>query len=172
MAHARTPFVWTVETAEVEHTQRLAGAFAAASVPLPSEGLTLDLRGPLGVGKTAFVQGLARGLRVPPSARVVSPTFTIARSYPCALPGVEVLHHLDAYRLAGPEDLEACGFEEMCGAGYVTCVEWGNRVEDGLPADRLLLRFAAQDATRRSLQIEATGPAAAVVAQRWAEVAQ
>lgn len=158
------------ETDTPEATQALARAWGERVVPLPPQGLLLDLRGPLGAGKTAFVQGLAQGLGVDPSARVVSPTFTIARSYPCTLPGVRTLYHLDAYRLGDADDLEACGFEEMCGSEAVTCVEWGGRVEDGLPRDRLLIRLEALDTTVRRIRCAATGPSAAAVLLRWSEV--
>lgn len=156
-------------TTSADKTQALAARFAARVVPLPAGGLLLDLRGPLGAGKTAFVQGLARGLQVDPKARVVSPTFTIARSYACALDGVDTLHHLDAYRLGDENDLEAAGFEEMCGDGLVTCVEWGSRVEAGLPADRIVIHIEVEDESRRGLRCEATGPDAAAVLTRWSE---
>lgn len=112
----------------------LGRAVAEALRPGLPQGFLIDLRGDLGMGKTVFVRGVAAGLGVPPSQSVVSPTFTIARAY--AADGV-VLHHLDAYRLGGVEDLDAAGFEEMWGTGRVTCVEWGGRVEEALPEDRL-----------------------------------
>ena len=164
----RTPLQRQTESADA--TRALARAWARRLPPLPTQGLVLDLRGPLGAGKTAFVQGLAVGLQVDAKARVVSPTFTIARSYACGLPGVRVLHHLDAYRLGDENDLEAVGFEEMCGSDAVTCVEWGGRVELGLPADRLLVRLDAVDENRRRIRCEALGPGAAAVLQRWSEV--
>ena len=118
-------------------------AFAARLAPLVAAacatGFTIDLRGSLGVGKTTFVRALARTLGVPEAVPVASPTFTIARTYPLAAASrpAEELIHIDAYRLGGPEDLESVGFEEMCGVGLLTCVEWGGRVEEGLPHDRL-----------------------------------
>lgn len=157
------------ETNGPEETRALATAWGARAVPVPPGGLVLDLRGPLGAGKTVFVQGLALGLGVDSRARVVSPTFTIARSYACHREGVTALHHLDAYRLGDENDLEAAGFEEMCGPGAVTCVEWGGRVEAGLPRDRLVVRIDAVDASKRRVRCEATGPEAAAVLQRWSE---
>ncbi len=117
----------------------------AACVPLSDEGLLLCLTGDLGMGKTVFVRGMARGIGIPETTAIVSPTFTIARSYP--VPGSDVvLHHVDAYRLAGAEDLDAAGFEEMCGKGCLTCVEWGERVPAALPDDRLEVTLAMDDA--------------------------
>ena len=145
----------------------MAQRWARATPPLPPGGLTIDLRGALGTGKTAWVQGFARGLDVPEGSRVVSPTFTIARSYRCAVPGVTVLHHVDAYRLHDAQDLEHCGFEEMCGEGTVVCVEWGGRVHEGLAQDRIIVRLTASEPHVRTIDIETTGPMAASVVQRW-----
>lgn len=125
----------TVRTADATATLALGRALAVAATPLPARGLVLALHGDLGAGKTVFVKGVAQGLGVSGEAHVVSPTFTIARSYP-ARDGV-VLHHLDAYRLGGGEELEDIGFEDMRGPGCFTCVEWAERVTDALPEDRI-----------------------------------
>ncbi len=157
------------EQAMVALAARLAPLLAAER----QAGFTIDLRGALGAGKTTFMRALARSLGVPEDLPVASPTFTIARTYPLqgdgGAPGE--LIHIDAYRLAGPEDLEAIGFEEMCGAGMLTCVEWGGRVEEGLPGDRLEISIAMDTddmqappeaggipTCPRTLSLEAHGP--------------
>jgi tRNA threonylcarbamoyladenosine biosynthesis protein TsaE len=163
---------WTVATAA--RTRALGAALGTVLRPPPEGGLVVGLHGDLGAGKTVFVQGLARGLGVPPQEAVVSPTFTVARDY--AAPGV-ALHHVDAYRLRGPGELEAAGFEEMWGDGRVTCVEWAERVEDSLPPDRLDVTLtpegaaAGEDAPRRVVA-RAGGPTARAVLARWAEAAR
>ena len=124
-----------VHTQDPEATRALGRALAEAATPLPPGGCVVALHGDLGAGKTVFVKGVAEGLGVGADAHVVSPTFTIARSYPAAA-GV-TLHHLDAYRLGGGEELEDIGFEDMRGPGCFTCVEWAERVEDALPEDRI-----------------------------------
>ena len=121
------------ETDSPDATRRLARALGEVLEPVPRAGLTVVLVGDLGAGKTVFVGGLCRGLGVPETTAVVSPTFTVARAYRGRAP----IHHLDAYHLRGRADLEAAGFEEMGGNGRVTCVEWGDRIADALPADRL-----------------------------------
>ncbi len=126
-----------VSTADTEETLALGRRLALAARTAGVERLVLDLRGELGAGKTVFVRGLGAGLGMAAGQAVVSPTFTIARSYPVAAGALTVLHHIDAYRLAGPDELEAAGFEDMCGPGRVTSVEWGENVEEALPMDRL-----------------------------------
>lgn len=119
-------------------TLELGARFALAVRAADLDQLLVELRGELGAGKTVFVRGLARGLGLPRGQRVVSPTFTLARAYPVQTGGrIGELHHVDAYRLRGAEELEAAGFEAMCGDGRLTCVEWGEHVEEALPVDRV-----------------------------------
>jgi tRNA threonylcarbamoyladenosine biosynthesis protein TsaE len=94
-------------------------------------GWVLALTGGLGAGKTQLVRGLARGLGSP--ARVHSPTFVLLHIYDG---GRLPLHHLDLYRLAGPEELMGAGLDEYLYAhNAVTVVEWAERwLDDGLAA--------------------------------------
>ena len=86
-----------METASAEETQSLAEALALI---LPIDA-TVALYGDLGVGKTTFVQGLARGLGI--SSAVTSPTYTIYTIYR----GKRLLAHLDAYRLDSPIQVDS-----------------------------------------------------------------
>ena len=153
----------TQVTSSPDATRRLAAALARAVEPLPRGGLTISLVGDLGAGKTTFAQGLIRGLGVPPETAVVSPTFTFARSYLGRVP----IHHVDAYHVRDLASLEASGFEEMCGDGRVTVVEWGDRIARALPSDRIEILFSpspssAEDAaSSRRIEICALGPASA-----------
>lgn len=167
--------VCVVTTPDEAATRALAARLGRRARVLAPAGAFLALHGDLGAGKTVFVQGLAAGLAITEDAPVVSPTFTIARSYEVEDSPLE-LHHVDAYRLTGVEDLETIGFEEMCGVGRVTCVEWASRVEGALPEDRVDLwiemlpmdepyvRGEAPRAPRR-LRFVARGAASA----RWLE---
>src|ERR1041385_6709378 len=76
-------------------------------------GDVVALLGELGAGKTYLTKGIARGLGVSAERAVNSPTFVLVNEYAGRFP----LFHIDAYRLAGPEQLAALGFEEMCQGG-------------------------------------------------------
>ena len=99
-------------------------------------GSVVAYRGDLGMGKTAFTRGLARGLGCP--CRVTSPTFTIVNEYSGALP----LFHFDMYRLDSSDELFDIGWEDYLSRGGVCAVEWSERVEDALPDDTLWVSFA------------------------------
>lgn len=96
-------------------------------------GAVLAYRGGLGMGKTAFTRGLARGLGC--TGRVTSPTFTIVNEYPGPTP----LFHFDMYRLDSSDDLFDIGWEDYLGRGGVCAVEWSERVDDALPEDTILV---------------------------------
>ena len=115
-----------------EETRRLGELLGA----LAGAGLVLALTGTLGAGKTCFTQGLARGLDVPESVPVVSPTYTLANEYPGRLP----LFHLDLYRLDGDEFLES-GLDEYFYRDGVTVVEWAEKLYGDLPRPRLEMEF-------------------------------
>ena len=111
-----------------------------------SPGTVLAYRGDLGMGKTAFTRGLARGLGC--TGRVTSPTFTIVNEYD----GPISLFHFDMYRLEDADALFDIGWEDYLGRGGVCAVEWSERVSEALPEDTLwvtLERVDGQEDWRR-----------------------
>ena len=86
-------------------------------------GLVIALSGDLGAGKTQFVRGLARGLKI--SSRVHSPTFTLVNEYSG---GRLKLFHLDLYRLETAEQIFSAGIEEYLSPDGVSVVEWAERI--------------------------------------------
>ncbi len=83
--------------------------------------------GDLGVGKTAFVRGVASVLC--PGIRVQSPTYTIVNAYRGNIP----LYHFDMYRIDGEEALYSCGFFDYLDAGGICIAEWCENITDFIP---------------------------------------
>jgi len=113
----------------------------------------LALVGPLGAGKTTFVQGLARGLDVPPDRHVASPTFALVNEHPGRVP----LVHADLYRIEDARELAELGLVDAFDRAAVA-IEWLDRFPDAAPADRLeiAIDFAPDDGRR--LTLTPTGP--------------
>lgn len=114
-------------TASAEETQSFASRLAKELKP----GDVLCLRGGLGAGKTAFTQGLARGLGV--SEYVTSPTFTIVNVYES---GSMPLYHFDVYRIADSDEMYEIGYDEYIYGEGVSVIEWPQLIEDILPEER------------------------------------
>ena len=117
-------------------TEALGARLAAVLTP----GAVVAYRGGLGMGKTAFTRGLARGLGYP--GRVTSPTFTIVNEYEG---GRLPLFHFDMYRLADADDLFDIGWEDYLDRGGVCAVEWSEQVADALPDDTIYVTLTRRD---------------------------
>jgi tRNA threonylcarbamoyladenosine biosynthesis protein TsaE len=133
-----------------EATTRAVGAAVAA---LLRPGDVVGLTGDLGAGKTRLVQGAAAALGV--AGPVLSPTFMLVREYD----GEPPVHHVDAYRLAGPLELEDLGMEEVFPADAVVFVEWADRVAAALPDSWLELSLRTLDDDSREIEARPHGPA-------------
>ncbi len=108
------------------------------------------LGGDLGAGKTALTQEIAKGLDVPPSCYVTSPTFAILQEYPGRIP----LYHMDFYRLADELEVEESGFDEFFYLSGITVIEWYERAINTIPDTRLLLRIRIEDNLFRKVEID------------------
>lgn len=88
----------------------------------------IALFGGLGMGKTAFTRGLAKGLGI--TDGVSSPTFSLVNEYR----GKFNVYHFDMYRVTTWEDLYSTGFFDYLDNG-VLVIEWSENIEGALPED-------------------------------------
>ena len=93
-------------------------------------GQVFTLVGDLGVGKTVFTKGLARGLDI--EEPISSPTFTEGR-----LP----LYHFDVYRIGDVEEMDEIGYEDYIYGEGVSLIEWANLISDILPEHYTQIRI-------------------------------
>ncbi len=127
-----------------------------------TSNMTIALSGGLGSGKTTFVQGVATGLGVPDNYYVTSPTYTIINDYPGRLP----LFHIDLYRLASADDLEAIGFDEIIDSDGVIMIEWPGLIGKKLLTFDLSIDFHTIDHLYRKISLNASGLDAANLINR------
>ncbi|MCA9177606.1 MAG: tRNA (adenosine(37)-N6)-threonylcarbamoyltransferase complex ATPase subunit type 1 TsaE [Planctomycetales bacterium] len=139
------------------------------------------LRGTLGAGKTRLVRGVAAAAGIDP-ATVVSPTFVLCQTYtgevkratqPLATkspplsqamqasrepePRSVTIHHVDAYRLADEDEYLQLGADEFMESEALTFVEWGDRVADALPQDRLEVELIVTGEQTREVIVQGVG---------------
>ena len=91
-------------------------------------GEVYTLIGDLGVGKTVFTQGVAKGLGI--TEHVNSPTFTIVQIYE---DGRLPFYHFDVYRIGDVEEMEEIGYQDYFYGEGICLIEWANLIEEILP---------------------------------------
>ena len=135
-------------TASPEETESIASNFAM--LLNAGSGTFIAMYGDLGVGKTAFVRGLA-GV-IAPGARVKSPTFTIVNEYKG---GSVPFYHFDVYRISDDDELYAMGFDDYVQNG-ICVVEWSENIPDSIPDDayRVTIERLPDDENGRKITIE------------------
>lgn len=116
-----------IETRSPEETFQI-GKSLGKSISRSGDTLT----GGLGVGKTVFTQGLAKGLGI--EEPVNSPTFTIVQVYEG---GRLPFYHFDVYRIGDVEEMDEVGFDEYVSGEGVSLIEWANLIEEILPENRV-----------------------------------
>ncbi len=110
--------------------------------------VVIALHGNLGAGKTCFTQGLAQaaGVKEP----VCSPTYTLISEYMGTIP----FHHIDLYRLGGPEEAYDLGLDEYLETDGITVIEWAERAAELIPPDAVHIRLErGEDEQVRTIEI-------------------
>jgi len=141
--------MYSIGLLSLKHTRKFGEVLGEIAEP----GDVFTLQGPLGAGKTALTQAIARGLGVDPRIYVTSPTFSLLHEYQGRIP----LYHLDLYRLAGEEDIESLGFQEYFSGNGLTVIEWPERLGSLMPAERLNIELAISGEECRTVKLTGYG---------------
>lgn len=113
-----------IETFSPEETLALGEKMGREARP----GEVYTLIGDLGVGKTVFTQGIAKGLDI--TEPICSPTFTIVQVYEG---GRMPFYHFDVYRIGDIEEMDEIGYEDYFYGDGLCMIEWANLIEEILP---------------------------------------
>lgn len=116
------------ETNSAEETFKLGEEFGKKALP----GQIYTLKGDLGVGKTVFTQGFAKGLSI--DEPVNSPTFTIIQEYD---EGRLPFYHFDVYRIGDVEEMDEIGYEDYFFGQGVCLIEWAELIWEILPENSI-----------------------------------
>ena len=122
----------TIETFTPEETFELGESLGKNAQP----GEVYCLNGDLGVGKTVFTQGFAKGLGI--EGPVSSPTFTIVQQYD---DGRLPLYYFDVYRIGDISEMDEIGYEDCFYGEGVSLIEWSNLIEEILPEQLTQIRI-------------------------------
>jgi tRNA threonylcarbamoyladenosine biosynthesis protein TsaE len=110
----------------------------------------IELRGPLGAGKTSFARHLLHALGV--QGRIKSPTYAVVEPY--ELPG-RVIWHFDFYRFNDPQEWEDAGFREIFAAPGLKLAEWPQKAEELLPLPDLRIGIEPGSGDQREVTLQA-----------------
>ena len=151
-------------THSVKETQKLGRRFAKeiSTKKIGKQAVVLELQGDLGSGKTTFIQGLAKGLKI--KENILSPTFVILKEFTIKFPasgwpavGWKNFYHIDAYRLKSAQEILELGFKDLLkNPENLIVVEWADRIKKILPRNALKIRFTNVGKNKRKLFYEAT----------------
>lgn len=144
-----------ITTTSARQTQKLAALLAREfknSTTSRTQALVIALEGNLGGGKTTFTQGFARGLGI--TAKVLSPTFVILKSFKLRVPGFKQLIHIDAYRIERANEIEVLGWRDLANdPGNIILVEWAEKIRKFIPNDAIFISFEFVDEKTRRIYL-------------------
>ena len=119
-----TKNITIIESNSEQETYELGVKIGTEAKP----GDVYTLIGDLGVGKTVFTQGVAKGLNI--DDNICSPTFTIVQVYD---EGRMPFYHFDVYRIGDVSEMDEIGYDEYVYGDGVSLIEWANLIEEILP---------------------------------------
>jgi len=135
-------------TKSAEETQKVGRFLAEEFIknkPNKNKAVIIALEGDLGGGKTTFIQGFAKGLKI--KDKITSPTFVIMKKY-------NFLYHIDCYRIKDKDLLELDFKEIINNNKNIVVIEWAERVKKILPQNALWLKFEYLDKNKRKIIIK------------------
>ena len=128
-------------------TEKIAAEFARYI----KSGDCIAFVGGMGMGKTAFVRGLAVGMKL--KDEVCSPTFSLVNEYRS---DDTTLYHFDMYRITDGDDLYSIGYDDYIESDAIVIVEWSENIEDFIPDDALTVTISRQsdDENKRIITVK------------------
>lgn len=126
---------------------RIMGALLAA-------GDVVCLSGGLGAGKTCLCRGIGIGFGA--QTQLTSPSYNLVHEHQRAQDEMR-LYHLDCYRLDNPQEAQSLGIDDILDGSGAVIIEWAERIEPFLPAERLWIDLDIRGESRRDLHCQAVG---------------
>ena len=133
----------SLTTGSPEETEAVGAAVAHLLETDRKAPAFIAMYGDLGVGKTAFVRGLASVLA--PGRAVRSPTFALVNEYRCSDRREKKVCHFDMYRISGEDDLYSIGFYDYLDARNICIAEWCELIPFALPESYIKVEIKKVD---------------------------
>lgn len=123
--------------------------------------VVFGLEGELGSGKTTFLQGFAKGLKI--NEKVLSPTFIIMRKFEIQdlrksqnfnlqIPKFKTFYHIDCYRIKNQKEILNLGFKKIISNPQnIVGIEWAERIKKILPRELITIKFKIINKNKRKI---------------------
>lgn len=120
----------------------------------PKKGAqVLALKGDLGGGKTTFLKGFAKGLKV--RKKILSPTFLIFKKFKIRNKDFKNFYHFDCYRIQKPKEILELDFKKIISEPQnIVAVEWAERIKKILPQNIIWVFFGFLNKKKRKVLIK------------------
>lgn len=137
-----------------QQTQKIAEVLVKTLLADPKKSPRIFcLEGDLGAGKTTFIQGIAKALKI--KNKILSPTFVIMKDFKVGVKPFKRFFHIDCYRFDKPEEILALNFKELINNPQnLIFIEWPERIARFLPKNSVWLKFKAKGKNKREIKIK------------------
>lgn len=118
------------------------------------KAVIFGLKGDLGGGKTTFLQGFARGLKI--KSKILSPTFVLMKRFEIPFPKKQQkygdFYHIDCYRTNSSKEISDLGFQEIISEPKnIIAIEWAEKISEILPENTIWIKFIVIDKNTRKI---------------------
>jgi len=136
-------------------TKKLGRILAEEILKTPpiKKAFVLALEGDLGGGKTTFLQGFAKGLKI--KEKILSPTFVLMKKFRIPKSNFQNFYHIDCYRIAKVREILNLGFQTIISnPKNIIAIEWADRIKKLLPKNISNLRFIFLNKKEREIVLQ------------------
>jgi tRNA threonylcarbamoyladenosine biosynthesis protein TsaE len=137
-----------------KQTQKIAELLVKTLIKTENHPTIFCLQGDLGAGKTTFIQGIAKALKI--KEKITSPTFVLMKKFSLSkkLPFSE-LYHFDCYRFDKSEEILVLGFKEITkNPKNLIFIEWPEKIKKFIPKNSIWINFKVMEKNKRELIIK------------------
>ncbi|MEA3295985.1 MAG: tRNA (adenosine(37)-N6)-threonylcarbamoyltransferase complex ATPase subunit type 1 TsaE [Patescibacteria group bacterium] len=115
------------------------------------QAVVLALYGNLGSGKTTFLQGFAKALKI--KEKITSPTFVILKRFPIFK--FKNFYHIDCYRIENIEEIIELNFNNIISdPKNIVAIEWPEKIKKILPKNRINIKFSFINKNKRKIVVK------------------
>lgn len=144
-----------ITTNSPEETQQIAALLIKALLKgSANQPHIFALQGNLGAGKTTFIQGVAKALKI--KNKILSPTFVIMKDFDIkSNKNFKKLYHLDCYRFDSPDEINTLNFKQIIkNPENLIFIEWPEKIKSFIPKNTLWIKFKVAGKNQREIIIK------------------